>query len=289
MNLGDHLRTALFAILYVWGVGTSSVCASAEETQPPEMDILSIAFSDFPPYAIEAGVAFPQHQKEDCQYPEHSGYGIDVDFLIAVADEAGFRHQLSFYPHARLARQLETGHLDGTAGFFYAIANGKPKHQYILYDLGGATHLYLKTDRAKQLTEQHQLADLRIAMVRGEAFHNDFLNAALAEGGLSPAYAVATDYQQLFRLLDAGRVDAIAANNVLGQYIIQSEGYADIAASPLSFPYGKDPVEDGIYIALRRDLPAAHVERLRAATEKLLEAGVFHCIRLKYGILSNNH
>lgn len=273
----------------------SSVPASASEPadeqsrQAPAAETLSIAFSDFPPYAIEAGIRFPAHQNGHCEYPEHTGYGIDADFLSAVAKAAGIDPELSFYPHARVARQLETQYLDATAGFFHASINGEPKHQYILYDVGGATHIYLKADRAAQLTQREQLATLRIGMVRGEAFHNDFLSEALAEGGLSPAYASVTEYQQLFRLLDAGRVDAVAANNVVGQYIIKTEGYEDISPSPLTFPYGKDPIQDGIYIALRKTLPASQVERLKRATERLLEAGVFHCIRLKYGILSNNH
>ncbi len=248
---------------------------------------LKIAFNDFPPYAIKKGYNFQPHNDQECHYKAHIGYGIDPDFLISVLENAGISYELIFLPYSRIKFMLSKGTIDASAGFFYVERNGQPKYRYTLYDIGGETLLYAKNKQADRLTELELLLSLKLAIVRDNTFHNKDLDNWIYESKRLKPTLLANDYVQLFRQLDADRVDVIAVNSVVGDYMMKTLNLTGIKASPLRLKYGEDPLSDGIHIAMRRGTPDNIFDRVDASAKSLIEQGAFKCIQKKYGVMSN--
>ncbi len=253
-----------------------------------ERSSLIIGFNDFPPYAIEEGYNISSRKNGICSYSEHIGFGIDPDFLIAVVSHAGMDSYLVFHPYARTKSLLKNNEIDATAGFFYKEINGRPKYRYILYDMGGLTKVYAKNNVAEGLTKFRQLKFLKLGVVREEYFHNAVLNEAIYKSKSIIPALFANSYHQLFNALAEGRVEVVAANNVVGDYILANMGMYEVEASPLQFSYGNDPKQDGIYIAVSTAIADDIFYRLKKSAQKLLEHGYFRCIQEKYGVVSNN-
>lgn len=257
-------------------------------SQANEPITLKIAFNDFPPYAIEKGYQFQSYSGQSCHHKSHTGYGIDPDFLISVLEHAGFSYELFFLPYSRVKLMLGKGTIDASAGFFYIEEDNQPKYHYTLYDIGGETIFYADHKQAEKLTELEQLLSLKLAIVREDTFHNKDLDDWIYESKKLKPTLLANSYEQLFRQLEAGRVDVIAVNNVVGGYMIKTLNISGIEASPLRLKYGEDPKSDGIHIAMRRGIPDSIFDRVNTSAKTLIKQGIFRCIQNKYGVSSNN-
>ncbi|WP_250655804.1 substrate-binding periplasmic protein [Alkalimarinus coralli] len=249
---------------------------------------LRIAFNDFPPYAIQKGHNFEAYSGQGCHHKAHTGFGIDPDFLISVLEHAGLSYELLFLPYSRVKLMLHKGAIDASAGFFYVEEDNQPKYRYIFYDIGGETIFYAKRKQAEKLTELEQLFSLKLAIVRGDTFHNKDLDSWIYESKRLKPFLFANSYEQLFRQLEADRVDVIALNNVVGGYMMKTLNIPGIKASPLRLTYGENPKADGIHIAMRKDTTDNIFERVDTSAKILIEQGIFKCIQAKYGVLSNH-
>lgn len=283
--LSTCARRSLFGIFARLAILILTLPSTSQASDPIS---LKIAFNDFPPYAIKNGHKFQSYTDQNCHYKPHTGYGIDPDFLISVLEHAGLSHELLFLPYSRVKLMLRKGTIDASAGFFYVEEDNQPKYHYILYDIGGETIFYADHKQAEKLTELEQLLSLKLAIVREDTFHNKDLDDWIYKSKKLIPTLLANNYEQLFRQLEAGRVDVIAVNNVVGGYMMKTLNISGIKTSPLRLKYGEDPKSDGIHIAMSRGVPDNIIDRVNTSAKALIKQGVFRCIQNKYGVSSNN-
>lgn len=267
------LLLSLLGLLLVWA---TSAYAQDKST-------IRIGFPHFPPYSINEAKQIPAGKNKYCSYEAYQGHGIDVDFLIAVLDEADLKHELSFVPQARLSKGLDNIDLDATASVFYSEIDGEPKYRYVLYDIGGATIFLAEDLIAPQLNDFDAIKRVQLGVVRGEYFHNKEIHDWVRNKP-NPNVMIANNYEQLFSMLASKRVAAIAANDVLGEYMLNEKDLKQIDIAPFKIPYGTNPKSDGIYIAMSKKLIPAHVRRIEAATALLLSTEKLSCIKEIYGV-----
>ncbi|WP_269530777.1 ABC transporter substrate-binding protein [Chitinimonas sp. BJYL2] len=233
--------------------------------------VMRVGASHFPPFALDP---------EKPGITPVPGLGVDVDFLVAVLAQAGIKADVRFKPHARQKRELLHGALDVGGSYFFMP--DYPEARQILYDQGGATRLYRRMQASPPPQTLAELAGLRLGVVRGDRY-GDLLTDALAEGRLLTDLAV--DDAENIRKLLAGRVDLIAINEVVGQFIVpELDPRGMLERIPWRLDYGKDPRRAGAYIVFSPKVPLDQIRRVRAATATLLKAGRLDAIKQSYGV-----
>lgn len=157
-----------------------------------------IATYDWPPYV--------EHNLP------HGGYVAQV--IRAALAFAGLEARFEFMPWARGMSLLREGKVTAVAPA-YRTANRESECDLSAPFPGGPLALFALTGKARHWNDLHELADLRIGVVRGYA-HTDAFDAA-AFLRKEPA----NDEQANLRKLLAGRIDAMAADRNVVRFLLR--------------------------------------------------------------------
>jgi len=139
--------------------------------------------------------------------------GFDVDIIKAVSLAAGFEVIFKPMPFAEARTALSNGEVDAMVGIT------ETQSRQILYDFSDPyimmeQRIFVRTEN-RYILSLDDLAKARVAVQSGD-IANEFLAV------VQPMDIVYTHNQeQAFQLLLDGKVDAVVANKLTGQYIVQ--------------------------------------------------------------------
>ena len=183
--------------------------ASAQSEQLPDNHnvLKSASELDYPPFSVVK--------------PDGTAGGFSVELLNAAAAAAGFDVSFKVGPWSELKEELATGALDVLPLVSYSTEREK------VYDF---TTPYLQMNGAvfvrKGNTAIRELSDLRgkeVLVMRGDTAHEYVMKEHLTDH-IIPT----TSYEEAFRLLAAGKHDAVVVQQIVGLEIIKKLGLRNI-------------------------------------------------------------
>ena len=234
-----HMKQRILQFFFFILTCCCAIPATAQE--------LRIAVLDLPPYGYREG---------------NRTVGLNADICERIAEEAGFQPRTTLVPLARGVKEFESGHVDMIA----LLPN--PEVARVGEDIGTIMVAEVVV-MGRSGTVFRSIADLggkRVAKIRG-AGYGRFL------ASLPQVVVCDTDsYAQNFRMLFAGRVDAVIGPKLGLYYVARSLGLSRNLFGP---PLILAEQTGYIYVSRRTTNPAER-ERLARAHARLREQGVFH-------------
>jgi ABC-type amino acid transport substrate-binding protein len=147
---------------------------------------------------------------------------IASSLLIDIYKRAGITAKVQAVPAARANAAALSGEKDGEVGRIQAYATKnptlvkvEPPYYYI------TTAVFAKADRGITVASKDDLKKYKVGIVRGVA-HTEAATAGLA------GVQVAGDAEQMFQMLDAGRIDIALDAGVNGPYVTKKLGLSGI-------------------------------------------------------------
>jgi len=230
-----------------------------------------VGAAEFPPYVIKEGYKLKNNK---------IGYGIDLDILIEALKKANYQYKIQFYPFARISHSLANNIIDITPSMF--LSTDIPANKYILYDSCGSTSFYQLTDNRIFIFKTSDLEGKTVGIVRGDYYGERFkevvneLNLTLTE---------AKNDKQNFKMLLHRRLDLLAINSVVGQYLIKKMNIADIVSqSPLTLDYSYRGEHAGIHFLFNLTIEQHVIEDIRKAVTSIHEDGFIDQLKANYGL-----
>ncbi|MFN7664633.1 MAG: substrate-binding periplasmic protein [Inhella sp.] len=167
--------------------------------------------------------------------PNHPlGEGLDVDSAREALMRGGqYRLQVEQLPWRRVLAMLKAGRADFSPG----VLQTEERREYLAFSepFGGPVRHSVYTRRRSGLSIR-QLADLkgkRLALMAGAAFP-EALQAVMT----GPLERV-SDLRGQFRMLAAGRVEALVGNELPARWLVRAQGYGDrVEQQPFTFDSG---------------------------------------------------
>ena len=200
--------------------------------------IIVMLFVLLPVSAFSSDVTLRLVYGTEQAYPYLMGYGptipdpkgIAIDIIEHAAEDLGIKLKLKRLPDKRLFVELEKGTADGNfiQSFkesrlkygAYPVKNGKPDTDKRITTL--SYFLYKKKDSNLQATvDSFTTRGVVIAAKRGFSIVDDLKN-------LGAEVVEVNTSSSLFKMLDIGRVDAVALQDTEGDFHIKSTGMTDI-------------------------------------------------------------
>lgn len=251
--------------------------------------MIKIGAIDFPPYTIEKGFEITTSKSiGNCKIEKGIYHGIDVDFLELVLRTAGIEYKTEYFPFARLKDLIKSNAVQVIPGMLYAEDGGKPRYKYVLYNVGGYTLLYKKSDTKIKIQSVKDLKSLQVGVVRDDSYGDSFDKAIQNGTLLIKEENKANSDEQNFEKLISGRIDLLAINNIVGPFLVKSKKWeAKVEPVSLKFQYGSDVKSNGIYFAFSQKTPDEFIEKVKESVKTLQKNKSFECIRLRYGVTSN--
>lgn len=149
---------------------------------------------------------------------------IAAKILTDVYTKAGLMAKVEALPATRANAMALAGEKDGEVGRIgpYFVKNSslvkvEPKFYYL------TTTAFVKGGKIK-ITSKEDLKKYKVAIVRGIA------HAAAATEGV-PSLEVVDDYEAMYKLLDAGRVDVVVDEAINGPFFIKKLGLKDLGSA----------------------------------------------------------
>ncbi len=171
-------------------------------------DVLRVAFNELPPWKMHDASGRPA--------------GPDIDFLGAVAERMGLTVEYVELPFKRGLKKLEIGELDMMTGVLRRPEREEYLH-YIQppYKKVSDKAFFVLTGREESIVRHEDLYGLRIGTNLGGRYYPEFDNDTRID-----KHPVATP-ELSFRMLLAGRIDAVVMTESVGEYRLERLGLSD--------------------------------------------------------------
>lgn len=184
--------------------------------------------------------------------------GLHYEIMRAVAEEAGLRFEFSQGLYARTSRALA----DKVADLVVTLATPDQEAQGLRIDVLHPVR-YLVISRAEApIAEVVQLRGKLLGVARS-AYYGPTIN----DDEQIQKHAIVDPFQGV-RMLVAGRLDAVISTDLLLAQVLRQPQLAQATFAPVIEVGGS-----GYALHARRDLPEAHLAKLRTAVQKLHKNG----------------
>ena len=210
--------------------------------------------------------------------PTLDGKGAFTEIVSAAFEKMGDKPNYSFVPWKRAEDQLEKGEVFAIFPYFITDER-KAKYNFssrVMYSTGRFFYLNTKISEKIEFENFSDLAKYKIGGTRGYWYENPF-----KEAGLSVDYAT-TDEQSLQKL-QAGRVDLVPSEELVGWEIIKRKFPNEVG----SFSVVEKPTNQGdLHLMVSRKYPNsdAILTKFNAAMTEIAEQGTINKILEKYGV-----
>jgi len=262
MSSGIDMNKVKLTILLVFHCFISGNLLAKDKT-------IIIGAAEFPPYVIEEGYKLKNNK---------IGYGIDLDILIEALKRANYQYKIQFYPFARISHSLANNIIDVTPSMF--LSTDIPANKYILYDSCGSTSIYQLANKKNVITNVADLKGKTIGIVRGDYYGERFKEVV---NELNLTLTAATNDNQNFSMLLHQRMDFLAINSVVGQYLIKKMNIADIVSqSPLTLDYSYRGEHSGIHFLFNSTIEQHVIEDIRKAVKSIHQDGFIDQLKANY-------
>jgi polar amino acid transport system substrate-binding protein len=148
--------------------------------------------------------------------------GFRVELLKELFKRAGFKYMPKIQPWARSIVSIKAGEADGICSIWYKPERESflyyPKYPYVLEVQAIYQRIGIKEIIYKSLND---FKGLRIGTIRGFSFPKEFMESTFFR------IDVVTEDKQNFKKLEAGRIDVVISDSIVGDYTIKHEGLQD--------------------------------------------------------------
>jgi polar amino acid transport system substrate-binding protein len=222
--------------------------------------VLRVSFNELPPWKALG--------------PKGEPTGVDVEFLNVVAGRMGLQVEYVHYPFKRGLKMLELGEVDMMTGVLR-----RPEREAYLhfieppYKNRSSKAFFVLKGREHSITRHEDLHGLRVGTGLGGRYYPCFDDDDAIE-----KFPVAAQ-DLCFRMLAAGRVDAVIMTETAGDYRVAQYGYGGriVKADYVH----RDP--QGVYLVLsKRSRHAARLEEFGRVARELMDAGVLDEIMARF-------
>lgn len=180
--------------------------------------------------------------------------GIDADIVRTVLDRMGCEVVFVEMPWARALAELKSGRVDIVSGAF----DTPERRQYAYYSAYGQSVpnvLFMRAEDAKDTRISSFVdfleSDLILGGQVGVNYGPEYFQA-LRSGVLGERLYLVPDRELLWRMLDRGRVDAVAASYLTGVMEINKQGYSgqilntsiELSSAPAFIIFSKASVDE---------------------------------------------
>ena len=265
MSSGFDMNKVKLTILLVLNCFISANLLAKDKT-------IIIGVAEFPPYVIEEGYKLKNNK---------IGYGIDLDILIEALKRANYQYKIQFYPFARITHSLRNNIIDVTPSMF--ISTDISINKYILYDSGGSTSIYQLANKKNVIANVADLKGKTIGIVRGDYYGERFKEVV---NELNLTLTAANNDKMNFQMLLHQRMDLLAINSVVGQFLIKQMNIATLVSeSPLKLNYsyqGEQGEHAGIHFLFNLTIEQHVIEDIRKAVKSIHEDGFIDQLKANY-------
>ncbi len=207
-----------------------------------------------------------------------SGGGFFTEVVTAVFKEAGIEVEYKYFPWLRCEAEAKSGNV---FAIFPYKETSERKQVFDFTDgifSSKGRFFYMKNKITKEIKwdKFEDLKAYKIGGTLGYWYLKDFEKA-----GLKPDYA--NDDTASIKKLQAGRVDIVPADELVGWGIIKKEFPGEVS----NFGVVKKPLNvDNLSLMVSRSYPdsAAIKGRVNAALKRIKEKGIYSAILKKYGL-----
>ena len=164
---------------------------------------------------------------------EHEGRaaGVEVDLVKEMGRRLGIAVEVDIYPWPRMLKMMQNGQLDCMFAAFYT----PEREQYMSYTRMpihvSRLALYTRKDRVFEFRALEDLKGKRIGILR------DFKTVAVLDQRLDEGFAdviYGKDFNQLFDLLEADRVEVVIVNHHVGDHLIITKKLSSVVELPMA-------------------------------------------------------
>ncbi len=207
-----------------------------------------------------------------------AGGGFFTEIVSAVFKEAGIEVEYKYYPWLRCESEVKSG--TAFAAFPYKETSERKQvfdfSDGIFASKGKFFYLKNKVTHEIKWEKYEDLKVFKIGGTLGYWYMKDFEKA-----GLKPDYA--NDDTASIKKLQAGRVDIVPADELVGWVVIKKEFPSEAG----NFATAKKPLNvDNLSLMISKSYPdsAAIKVKVNAALKKIKEKGIYSTILKKYGM-----
>ena len=247
----------MFSRLPYWGALLCLLLSTAAAAQPQSIRLVT---QHFPPFSY-------------IEQNEVDGPARALIDRVCEAIKQSCRHQL--LPWERAQKLVQLGRADG----MYVIGANAERDGWVDYSvplLRTEYGFFVRGDDPLHKLDAESLGGYRVGALAASNTLNSL--RTLQQQGLGFEIVELTDSATAFRMLDAGRLDAVYSNREVGRVLIRQSGYRQLhyalAHRQLDYFVGFNAAQ----------LPPGWVERFNKALLELQRQGVHRAILKAYGL-----
>lgn len=242
--------TAL-AVLFVFGLCPLALAGGG---------VLRVSFNDLPPWKVLG--------------PKGEPAGIDVEFLEMLAARLGLSVEYVHYPFKRGLKLMESGEVDAMIGVLR-----RPEREAYLhfieppYKHETSKAFFVLKGREDTIARHEDLYGLRVGTVLGGRYYPGF------DDDTRIIKHPVTSYDLNFRMLIAGRIDAVVMTETAGTHRVAQLGLGDTVGKATYVHRDRQDV----YLALsKRSAHAVRLEEFNRVMAELVREGALDAVAARF-------
>ncbi|ADU61547.1 MAG: transporter substrate-binding domain-containing protein [Pseudodesulfovibrio sp.] len=222
--------------------------------------VLRVSFNDLPPWKVLG--------------PKGEPTGIDVEFLNMLAARMGLTVEYVHYPFKRGLKLTESGDVDAMIG----VLRRPEREAYLHYIEPAYKHetskaFFVLKGRENTIARHEDLYGLRVGTVLGGRYYPGF------DDDTRIFKHPVTSYDLNFRMLLAGRIDAVVMTETAGVYRVAQLGLGNTVVKAT---YVHRDHQDVYMVLSKRSVHADRLEEFSRVMDELVREGALDAVAARF-------
>lgn len=190
--------------------------------------------------------------------------GIDVEIVKEIEKRLGVKINIQFFPWKRCLHMLQEGEIDLIARFSKTADREKFSYYIKPPYTKDAIVFYVKTDSDITINSYEELSGKTIGLLRGNAYAQKF------DSDTELLKEPVDSKEQLFKMLESGRVDVVAIYEISSLYYLSSNGLNNLFR-PVKFKLQRSDAD--FFGFSRKSTKVSLISDFERVVEKMVSQG----------------